>query len=93
MAVPRTGASGGNLCANVYTFDPSEELISCCTCSITPNALQSLSVTKSLISNPLTPAVPASITIKVVATAFATCNAATPAPTQLAPGLRAWGAT
>jgi hypothetical protein len=80
-----------NLCANVYTFDPAEELISCCTCSVTPNALQSLSVVKSLISNPLTPAIPTSVVIKVIATADATCNAAT--ATTLAPGLRAWGTT
>src|SRR5580704_9345342 len=25
-----------NLCANIYTFDPQEELISCCACSVTP---------------------------------------------------------
>jgi hypothetical protein len=78
-----------NLCANLYAFDPAEELISCCTCSVTPNALQSLSVLKSLISNPLTPAIPTSLVIKVVATVDATCNAAT--ATTLAPGLLAWG--
>jgi hypothetical protein len=80
-----------NLCANVYTFDPAEELISCCTCSVTPNALQSLSVVKSLVSNPLTPAIPTSVVIKVIATADAVCNAS--AATVLAPGLRAWGTT
>jgi hypothetical protein len=78
-----------NLCANLYTFDPEEELISCCTCSVTPNALQSLSVQQSLISKPLTPAIPTSVVIKVVTTVDATCNAAT--ATTLAPGLLAWG--
>ncbi len=33
----------GEICANVYTFDPAEELISCCTCLVTPNGLDSLS--------------------------------------------------
>jgi len=80
-----------NLCANLYTFDPAEELISCCTCSVTPNALQSLSVLKSLISNPLTPAIPTSVVIKVVTTADAACNASK--VTTLAPGLLAWGTT
>ena len=80
-----------NLCANVYTFDPAEEMISCCTCSVTPNALQSLSVVQALISNPLTPAIPSSVVIKVIATADAVCNAS--AATTLAPGLRAWGTT
>src|ERR1035438_5330568 len=63
-----------NLCLNVYTFDPSEELISCCTCSVTPNGLVSLSVLNSLISNPLTPAIPPSVVIKLVASTGA-CNA------------------
>jgi len=88
--ITNSGVSGGNLCANVYTFDPAEELISCCTCSVTPNALQSLSVIKSLISNPLTPAIPSDVTVKIVATAGA-CNASVISPNSLAPGLIAWG--
>src|SRR5262245_3977465 len=50
-----------NLCANVYTFSPDEQLIACCTCVVTPNALVSLSARNDLISNTLTPAVPNSI--------------------------------
>jgi hypothetical protein len=80
-----------NLCANIYTFDPAEEMISCCTCSVTPNGLQSLSVLKSLISNPLTPAVPTSVVIKVLVTADVTCNAAFGVST--AHGLLAWATT
>src|SRR5271155_5434546 len=79
-----------NLCINLYTFDPAEELISCCTCSITPNALVSLSVLQSLVSNPLTPAIPTAVVIKVVSSS-GTCNAA--AITSLATGLLAWGTT
>jgi len=87
-----SGASGNNICANVYTFDPAEELVSCCSCSITPNALQSLSVVKSLISNPLTPAVPTSVVIKIVAnTPASTCNASIAG--TLVNGLVAWGTT
>src|SRR5580704_17648427 len=63
-----------NLCINLYTFDPQEELISCCTCSVTPNGLVSLSVIQSLISHPLTPAIPTSVVIKAVAST-GTCNA------------------
>ena len=80
-----------NICANLYTFDPAEELIACCTCSLTPNALQSLSVLKSLISNPLTPAIPTSVVIKIVASTAQVCNAAT--VSTLAHGLLAWGTT
>src|SRR5271169_6246102 len=82
-----------NLCANIYTFDPAEELISCCACSITPNGLQSLSVRNDLISNTLTPAVPTSVVIKLVATAGGACNASSPTAGSLASGLRAWGTT
>ena len=90
-----TGASGGNLCANLYTFDPAEELVSCCTCTVTPGALQSLSVLRSLISNTLTAAVPPAVVIKIVATSTsgADCNAANVPAGSLASGLRAWGTT
>jgi len=88
--ITNAGTSGGNLCANVYTFDPQEELISCCTCTVTPNALQSLSVIQSLISNPLTPAIPTAVTVKIVSTA-GTCDAAALSVNNLAPGLLAWG--
>ena len=76
----------GNICVNTYVFDPQEEEIGCCSCLVTPNGMNSLSVKNDLISNNLTPAVPTSITIALVATepgidktgAFTTCNPATP---------------
>jgi hypothetical protein len=83
------GTSGGNICANVYTFSPDEQLISCCSCNVTPNALVSLSANSDLVSNTLTPAHPTSIVVKLIAT-FSSCNAAAP-EVVLAPGLRAWG--
>src|SRR5689334_5394866 len=68
----------GNICANVYTFSPDEQLISCCACNVTPNALVSLSARNDLISNTLTPAVPTSIVTKIIfSTGVTTCNAAT----------------
>ena len=82
-----------NLCVNLYTFDPAEELISCCACTVTPNGLQSLSVLKSLISNPLTPAIPTAVVIKAVATSGAACNASVIAPASIAHGLLMWGTT
>jgi len=57
----------GNICANVYTFDPSEEMVSCCSCLITPNALVSLSVQADLISNTLSPSTPTAVVVKLVA--------------------------
>lgn len=89
--ITNTGATGGNICVNVYTFAPDEQLISCCTCSVTPDGLVSLSVRNSLISNTLTPMTESAVVIKLVATNTGTCNAATPG--ELVPGLAAWGTT
>ena len=61
------GVGAGNICANVYVFDPSEEMVSCCACLVTPNALVSLSVQGDLISNTLSPSTPTSVVIKLVA--------------------------
>ena len=92
--ITNSGASGATICANVYTFDPAEELISCCSCSVTPNALVSLSVQNDLISNPLTPAIPTSVVVKLLSTTGGACNAGTPAATAtLATGLLAFGTT
>ena len=82
-----------NICANVYTFSPDEQLISCCSCVVTPNALISLSANSDLVSNTLTPAHPTSIVVKLVATAGTACNASNVPVANLAAGLRAWGTT
>jgi hypothetical protein len=87
--------TAGNLCVNVYAFSPDEQLVSCCSCAVTPNGLVSLSANSDLVSNTLTPAHPTSIAVKLVATDnTVACNAATaPAATSLGLGLRAWGTT
>lgn len=65
---PGFGGAAGNICVNVYAFSPDEQLISCCSCLITPNGLVSLSVTNDLISNTLTGVRPNSVVIKLVNT-------------------------
>src|SRR5437899_9880055 len=72
----------GNICANVYVFSPDEQLISCCTCLVTPDGLVSLSALNDLISNTLTPGFPTSIVVKLLASSGTTgtaagCNAST----------------
>src|SRR5436309_1949914 len=85
----------GNICANVYTFSPDEQMVSCCSCLVTPNGLVSLSAKSDLISNTLTPAVPTSIVIKILATVpvGGSCNnsAGNVLAATLAPGLASWG--
>ena len=87
----------GAVCANVYAFDPTEEIVSCCSCPVTPNGLVSLSVKNDLINNPIFPRTPTSIIIKIVSTVpvGGSCSgsallAGTP---TLANGLAVWGTT
>jgi hypothetical protein len=79
-----------NLCENIYVFDPQEEEIACCTCTVTPNGLVSASVLHSLIANPATPAIPTSVVVKLV-TSTGTCNASS--VTAVAHGTVAWMTT
>ena len=76
--------------------------IGCCTCLVTPNGLNSLSVKSDLISNNLTPAVPTSITISLIASQptadltgnLTVCNPATGVVGNVqGNGLVAWGNT
>jgi hypothetical protein len=95
--VTADGPQDGNLCVHVYAYTPDEQLASCCSCYVTPNGLNSLSVKTDLASNPLTPVVPSSMVIKLLAeagkTSASACNAAVVNPTNLANGLAAWGTT
>lgn len=82
---PGFGAAVGNLCVNVYTFSPDEQLISCCSCLVTPNGLASFSVRNDLLNTTLTGVIPTSTTIKLVASL--------PGTGALAGGVLAWGTT
>jgi hypothetical protein len=90
--ITNTGASGSSICVNVYTFAPDEQEISCCTCTVTPDGLASLSVKNSLTNNTLTGVVPTAVVIKLIATKGA-CDAATVTGEALVPGMAAWGTT
>ncbi len=85
----------GDICVNVYAFDSEEEMIACCSCPVTPNGLRSLSARNDLIANTLTPAVPTSIIIKLLATtpSGTSCNPSAATAGKLAGGMRAWGTT
>ena len=92
-----TATITGSICANVYAFTPDEQLVSCCSCPVTPSGLVSLSAKNDLASNTLTPAVPTALVIKLLATVpvAGSCNNSAAAVTTatLAPGMVAWGTT
>ena len=83
----------GAICANVYTFSPDEQMVSCCACPVTPNGIQNLGVNRDLLSNTLTPTAPTSVVVKLLASApvGGSCNPASPG--ALVPGMVAWGTT
>src|SRR5579862_2713338 len=93
--------SVGNICVNVYAFSPDEQLISCCSCLVTPDGLVSLSVVNDLISNTLTGVRPSSAVVKLISTlagaggSGTSCSQSAAAVTSatLATGLAAWGTT
>ncbi len=98
---PGIGGAVGNICVNVYAFDPTEEMVSCCSCNVTPDQTKSLSVQRDILSNTATGVTPTSLTIKLVATLAGTggsssscTNAAASVNTAtIVAGLAAWGTT
>jgi hypothetical protein len=74
---PGFGGAAGNTCVNVYAFDPSEELIACCSCLLTPNQVVNLGVNASLTIKTQTGVVPASVTIKLLNTLAGPAGTAT----------------
>ena len=65
---PGFGGAVGNICANVYAFSPDEQLISCCSCLITPNGVVNLGVNRDLTVKTLTGVIPSSVVVKLVST-------------------------
>jgi hypothetical protein len=60
-------AQAGNICVNVYAFDPSEEMIACCSCLVTPDQTVNLGVNADLTVKTLTGVPETSVTVKLLA--------------------------
>ena len=84
VQVINPGATGANLCADIYVYDPNQELKECCHCTVTPDGLLTLSITQ-LTNNPANGVFSITGAIKVVSDP--TCNESSPTPT---PELRSW---
>ena len=98
---PGYGTQSGNICVNVYAFDPGEELVACCSCLVTPDQTVNLGVIRDLTVKTLTGVIPTSVTVKLVTSLAGgdgtgtgcTNSAATVTTANLAPGTAAWGTT
>src|SRR5215467_6018660 len=78
----------GTVCADIYVFDNTQEMLECCACKITANGLLELSIKNNLFQNPLTGLAGISDkgVIKIVSDNRANCNETSPVPV---PDLRA----
>jgi hypothetical protein len=85
--IQSTPSTAGDLCANIYVFDPSQELEECCSCPVTANGSLALSVTTDLTSNPDNGVAITSGTIAVIPGTGA-CDPTSP---TAAPNLLVWG--
>jgi hypothetical protein len=48
------GTTFGTICADIYVFDDHQEMSECCSCSLSPDSIRTLSVNTDLTNNPLT---------------------------------------
>ncbi len=71
----------GTICADIYVFDNTQEMLECCSCPITANGIIQLSLLNDLMQNPLTgfPA-PDSGVIKIVSDLGSNCDPTSPQP-------------
>ena len=92
LELTNTGYSGGNICADIFVYDPTEEQTECCSCLLTPNDLRTISVVTDLNSNPLTGNVPSSGNIRIVSaeTTGGSCPLPYTGITPVSYTLRAW---
>jgi hypothetical protein len=79
------GNTGGDLWANIYVFDDSQEMVACGACMITPDGLLSEDVKTELTNNPLTGRVPPRGVIKVLSS-----SSSSPTAVTLRAGVRGW---
>jgi len=90
VRISNPGSPTGNLCAQIYVFDPYQEMSECCACLVTPDGLRTLSVDTDITSNPLTGVVLKTGTVSIVA-GYTANNECCPLNPIVSPTIRAWG--
>jgi hypothetical protein len=89
--------SSGTICANFYSFDPNEEMQTCCACPVTPNGLSAVDVNESIIPQNLITNPSSAVTVKVLFTLKSGqnnggfCDPTKATAANLARGGLAWG--
>ena len=83
-------AAGQYICADIYVFDPAQELKECCSCPVSTDGLLTVPL-HSLTDNPANGVFSSTGVIKIVAdnsgSGTGSCNPTNPVP---APELRSW---
>ena len=95
LATPEDEHVPGDVCANIYVYNDTQEQMECCSCPLTANSLQTFSVINNLTSNPFNPKESLSAgVIKIVGSSGACSNSSTATtaagPYTIAGGLHEW---
>jgi len=97
VRLTNVGTSGGNICVDIYVFDPNQELQECCSCQLTPDGLLTLGIGPlggDIAANPLTGQNPPLLngSIAIVSSSGTCSDTGLPLPVspKPIPGLRAW---
>jgi hypothetical protein len=88
--VQSTASVLGDLCANIYVFDRTQELKECCSCPVTANGYTRLSVNENLTRNPGN-GVPFNIgSVAVVPSVLSSSTTCDPTSVSPVPALDVW---
>jgi hypothetical protein len=82
LRIINPGSTYATLCADIYVFDDSQEMSECCSCSLTPDGIRTLSVDKDLTSNPLTGKTLTHGAIKIVSSMCGDASKLKPTPSM-----------
>jgi hypothetical protein len=91
VRITNPGSPAGNLCAQIYVFDPYQELSECCACEVTTDGLRTLSVNTDLTSNPLTGVTLTTGQVSIVSGIVPPNGVCSPLNPIVDPTIRAWG--